>query len=343
MTGFAWPEVLLWLWAIPVIAALLVLAWWRRRHGARRFIAAGLLPRMAPGRSVARSVLRSGLLLSGLALGVIAAAGPRGEPVPTEVARQGRDVCVIIDVSRSMLAQDIAPDRLERAKLWVSDVLSSLRGDRVAIVAMAGTPDLVCPLTHDYRFAQLALAELDPLLVPVGGTNLGDAVRVVLDDVFVEEEADQARFRDIILITDGEDTVDSLPVEAAAAAGERGIRLIVIGMGDERGARIPIVDARGRVRGNVTDRAGRDVVARLDVRTLTQMAEATKGGVFIRAGTDEVALDRVYADLVAQAERRQLDASTGVTYEQWYQAFLLAAVGLVAAEMVLSQRSRRAA
>lgn len=343
MTGFARPELLLWLWALPLAASLLVLAYWRRSRASKRFVAPGLLPRMAPGRSASRALVRGALLLVGGGLTIVAAAGPRGEPVPTDVARQGRDVCFIVDVSRSMRAQDVSPDRLERAKLWIYDVLSGLRGDRVAIVGMAGRPELTCPLTHDYRFARLALAGLDPELAPIGGTNLGDAVRMVLDDVFVEEEADQARFRDIIMITDGEDTADSLPLEAAAAASDRGIRLIIIGIGDERGARIPIVDGRGRVRDYVRDRSGNEVVARLDAETLASMARATEGGVFINAGTDELDLDSVYRELVARAERRQLDEATGVTYEEWFQVFALAAFALLACESLVSERSRRRA
>jgi len=353
MTGFARPDALLWLWALAPVGGLLAFAFWRRRRGLRRFAEAGLAERLAPGFGGARAAVKAVLLLAALASAVVALAGPRGEPVPAEVQRLGRDVCFIVDVSRSMLAEDLKPNRLERAKLWLADVVNSLDGDRVGVVAMAGRPEVAAPLTHDYAFVQTVIAGLDPDLAMKGGTNIGDAVRSAVREVFaipapgVGEDGEEgaadvdARFRDIILITDGEDTMDSLPVAAARTAAEAGVRLIIIGIGGGDGSRIPMYDDEGRRVGFVRDRAGRDVVARLDRDTLREMADAAEGNVFLDAGLSEVPLDRIYAELMDDAERRRLAEAEGVTFDEWFQGFALAALLLLIVETLIAERSRR--
>lgn len=321
------------LWALPVLGAIVVFALVRGRTLLQRFVEHGLLPSMAGSRSSARRVVKWSIALSGLGFAIVALARPQWNPQPQEIQQRGRDVVFLIDVSRSMLAEDLAPNRLERAKLWVRDTLKVMRGDRVAIVPFAGTAVVKCPLTHDYGFARMALDDLSPSSVARGGTLIGDAVRLTLSEVFDTQEAS---FKDIILITDGEDQ-ESFPVDAAKAAGDAGVRIIAVGIGDEtQGKPIPITDARGRQ--TFLTFNGEQVLSRLDGQTLREMATASNGGSYLPVGTGTIELDRMYEKLVRQAEQRELASAEAVQYEEKFQIFLALAVGLLLLELLIKER-----
>ncbi len=330
---FESPDWLLSLWAAPVLALIALWALSRRAAQIRRFIDVSLLPRVVPGLSFGRPLTRAFLLIAALAFVGVALARPQWNPRPQEVIRKGRDVCFLIDVSRSMLAEDLAPNRLERAKLWVLDAMSVLRGDRVAIVPFAGTAVVKCPLTHDYGFARMALADLSPTSVARGGTLIGDALRAVLSEVF---ETDEPSFRDVILITDGEDH-ESFPVEAAKALGEAGIRLIAIGVGDEtQGRPIPITDDQGRQRPLTYQ--GQTVQSRLDGQTLREMVNATPGGTYFNVATGTIELDKVYKRLIQQAEQKEMAGLQQMRYDERFQIFLAAALLLLLLEGFINDR-----
>ena len=209
------------LWLLPVLLALMLYAARRRRAALRRFVEAGLLAR-AGGTALAdpaRRVLKAALLLTALGCLMVALARPAWDQVQEEVVQRGRDVVFLLDVSRSMLAQDLPPNRLERAKLAIRDTVDQLEGDRVALAVFAGSTVVKCPLTLDYGFFRMALADVSPYSVSRGGTLIGDGIRKVLSDVFDQQ---RSNFRDIVLITDGEDH-ESFAAEAAAQ-GRRGRR-----------------------------------------------------------------------------------------------------------------------
>jgi len=343
------PLMLAWLWVLPLVAMLGVYALVRRKAALRRFAGTVLGPRLVSGGGpgLARAVLKWSMLVLALGCIVVALARPRfnlpGEDAPKKpTERTGRDVCFIIDVSRSMLAEDLRPSRLERAKLWVKDVLEVVRGDRVAVMAFAGVPVVKCPLTHDYAYARLSLEELSPTSVTRGGTNLGDAVRVALTEVFElkDDKPVEANYRDIILITDGEDQENSSPVEAAEKAGQLGVRLITIGLGDDTsGARVPTTDDRGR-RTFVTD-GNQEVYSKLDADTLQKMALATPGGVFLRVGVGTVELDEIYKGLIDKADKRKLgNGDDAEQYEERFQWPLGAALALLSVEMLVGERRK---
>ena len=332
-------EVTQWLaavWLAPALAGLVIYAVSRRRAMLRRFVDAGLLPFAAAGASPARQAIKGLMLALALGLAVVALARPQWGAQPEDIRRKGRDICFIIDVSRSMLAQDLAPSRLERAKLWMGDVLAAARSDRVAIVAFAGIPSVKCPLTHDYAFARMALDTISTDSVPRGGTLIGDAIRAALSEVFDDKDTS---FKDIILITDGEDQ-ESLPVEAARAAGEAGVRIIAIGIGDENvGRPIPVSDPRTGERRLLTYN-GETVLSKLDAVTLRLVAEATPGGRYFNVSTGSIELDKVYAALIRQAEQRELETTRAVRYTERFQLFLAAALALIALERLISERRR---
>ena len=233
------------------------------------------------------------------------------------------------------MAEDLKPNRLERAKLAIRDLIDELDGDRVALVAFAGNAIVKCPLTQDYGFFRLMLDDTGPESVSRGGTLIGDALRKTVDEVYSDR---LKRFKDIVLITDGEDH-DSFPVEAAKEVGERGIRLIAIGLGDEHeGQRIPVVNEKGD---RTFLRHGKEEVwSRLDADMLRKMVDATPGGRYLNVATGTFDLGAIYRDLLADAEKRTLDSIKINRYEEKFQIFLGAAILLLLAEMALSERRK---
>ena len=242
----------LWLWgllALPVLAGLF--AWAERRASARlvQLIRDSRLRGQLTGAaSAVRRRLRYALLLAGLGCFLVTMAGPRRGYETLEVHRRGLDLVVIVDVSKSMLANDLAPDRLTRAKLAVQDLLRQLPGDRVGLVAFAGNAFLQAPLTIN------AAAELDTDLIPVGGTNLGGAIDLAQEAFGKGGVGNRA----ILLLSDGEPTSDTEQadgVQAARRAAAAGTRIFTVGFGSPEGALIPL--ANGRRGGHADDHPGR--------------------------------------------------------------------------------------
>ncbi|MFW5652904.1 MAG: vWA domain-containing protein, partial [Planctomycetota bacterium] len=330
------------LWLMLAVALLVAYAIWRAQQQLSRFIAPAVATRVTVGFSPRRRILKGLLLACALGLMCFGLARPQWNPQPEEITRVGRDVCFVLDVSRSMQAEDLAPNRLDRAKLWINDVAGILEGDRVALIAFAGTSVVKCPLTHDYGFFRLALEETDMQSVSRGGTLIGDVVRVALRDVFDVDEDDterEARHRDIILITDGEDH-ESLPVEAAQVAGEAGVRIIAIGIGDpDVGTPIPLDDGAGRPQYLTYE--GEIVQSRLDAEMLAEMARATPDGVFLSVATGDIALDEIYRDLVQDAEQKTLAEGTVMRYDEKFQIFLGLGLTLLIMETLISDSRRR--
>lgn len=337
MTGFGDPQWLIYLWGVPILAVLMSLSARRRRRAVRRFADVALLRRTGDRVRPWARLLKACMTLVALGLTTIALARPLGDPVPTPMERSGRDVIFIVDVSRSMLAEDLAPNRLERAKLLVEDAISALEGDRVALVAFAGTTVIKSPLTVDYGFVRLMLDQLAPDSVSRGGSLIGDAIRKTLAELVPED--DDGRHRDIILITDGEDH-DSFPVEAAMEARDRNVRIIVIGLGDhETGAPIPITDDAGRRA--YLEYEGSIVRSRLEEAQLREIAAASREGVYFPVRLGAIEMDQVYRDLVREGERRLIEEQQAPRRRELFQWLLAGAFVLLVVEGLISERKRR--
>ena len=330
-------EMLRLLWLLPLAVVLLVWAERRRRRALEAFAAPELLGRLGAAR--ASRWIQTGAFAVALALVVIGLARPAWNPVPQTISRQGRDIVFVVDVSRSMLAEDLRPNRLERAKLSMLDAVAALEGDRVAVVAFAGAASVKCPLTLDYGFFRMAVEELSPESAPVGGSAIGDGLRKALSDIFDDKPS---RYRDIVLITDGEDH-DSLPEEAAREAGRRGVRLIAIGLGDENtGRRVPMTGPLGEK--TFLKYKGQEVWSRLDADTLRRMTAATPGGRYLNVGAGAVDFGDVYRQMIAGAERREVESATIERYEEKFQIFLLLGFLLLCVEAAAGPgRARREA
>lgn len=335
---FEQPWSLHWLWPVVAAAALL---WWGfglRRRAMRLWADAGLFERLAPGASALRFLVRGSIaLLACLAL-VVALLDPRMGDTPAEVQRRGIDVVFVIDVSRSMLAQDAAPNRLDRAKQMIADVVDRMAGDRAGLIAFAGSAVLKSPLTLNYGAFKLALNELTPQDSARGGSLLGDAIRVASEAFTDEVKGGKA----IMVFSDGED-MESFPVEAARRAYEdHGVRTYAVGIGDSAdGARIPVPSGRGQTTWLMHE--GKEVWTKMDPKLLTEMCLAG-GGAFVPAGTRLVDMGEVYDAAIATVGRRDFETTTvkrSLPQFQWFAG--LAALLFVTESLMGLRGTRRAA
>ncbi len=327
---FSNPQALWLLWLLPPLAALYVLAARRRRTAMRRFADEELIDRLVPPTSQGRAWLRGATLAAALLGVLVAAAGPRWGFSWEEVQRRGVDVVVALDLSRSMLAEDAKPNRLVSAKREITDLIELLQGDRVGLVAFAGTAYTQCPLTLDYGAFSVFLDQMDPDWVPVGGTDLAEAVRVSTKTFQEGERSGRA----VILITDGEDHSGELR-EAAEEARKEGVHVFVVGMGAPEGA--PIPDGRG----GFIKEGGKVVLSKLDEPGLKELALATDG-TYVRSVAGDLDLRRIYnEDIKGTLQARDLSSSRQRRWEERYQWALLPALLLLVLESLSGGPRRR--
>jgi Ca-activated chloride channel homolog len=330
------------LWLLFLVPAVLVpvYAWcfWRKARALRILASHEMLAKINNAVSLRKQVFKAVLLVLGFTCIVVALTEPKWNPQPQQIRRKGRDVAILLDTSRSMLAEDIKPNRLERSKIAISDLLEVLAGDRVAIVTFAGNATVKCPLTQDYAFVRMALADISTESTSRGGTQIGDAIRKAVEEVFDKQSR---QYKDLILITDGEDH-DSFPVQAAEKAAKEGVRIIGIGLGDDAtGSRIPITGPDCQT--TFLKYKGQEVWSKLDSDTLRQVAYATEGCKYLSvAPGTTMDLGRIYQDLIASAEGRELESMTMMKYDEKFQVFIGLAIVLLISEVLISERKRMA-
>jgi Ca-activated chloride channel family protein len=282
--------------------------------------------------SVWRRRVRFLLLLLGLACAVVALAQPRYGFTWQESKRRGRDILLAIDTSRSMLATDLMPNRLQRAKLAAQDLIGQLGGDRVGVIAFAGTSFLQAPLTADYSAVLTSLQELDTEIIPQGGTNIADAIKAA-EDAFGKGESDH---RALIFFTDGEE-LDANGTAAAEKVRET-IRIFTVGVGSADGALIPLPRTGGGTE-FVQDNSGLFVKSRLDEDRLRKIAEAT-GGFYVRLLNGPAEMQQIIREGLGAMTEKDIDAKLSRQPIERYQWPLGAALALLAASMLLGERRR---
>jgi Ca-activated chloride channel homolog len=316
---------------VPVIAALYF--WSQRRSDAllSKVVAPRLRSQLAGTVSKGRRTVKSAVILAVFGLIAVALARPQMGFIQREVKQRGRDVVVAIDTSRSMLATDVAPSRLARAKLVAQDLLRLVRGDRVGLVAFAGSAFLQAPLTLDYHAVLTSLDELDTTVIPKGGSNIAEAIRIS-EQAFGKGEG---QTRALVILTDGEE-LDADGVAAAKRAGERGVRVFTVGIGSAEGSLIPLRSDEG---GSdfVRDTAGKPVQSKLDEKRLKEIAEA--GGGFYEPLGSEAARSIFENGILKleEAETGMLSARQPIERYQWP---LSVAAGLLALWLVLGDRRK---
>ncbi len=322
------PRALLWLVGIPILLAIALLGLVLRRAAIRRFFNEAAGRPWASTGSIAFRLLKAILAIIAAAALVVALARPGFNPQPKKIQRSGRDAVFVIDVSRSMLAQDVRPNRLDRAKLGIRDVLDVVEGDRIGIVAFAGAAVLKCPLTTDYSFVRLSLDDTNPDSVGRGGTAIGEALRFATSQLTPDDASSKdGRSRTIFLITDGEDH-ESNPLEAAQEAAKKGIRIVTMGVGSElSGAPVPADNTQQPGRPQVPNKAfmeyeGHEVTSKMDSGSLKQIAEATPGGVFLNVGTGNIELDLIYKRLMKSVQATTHETTEAIRYTELFQILL---------------------
>lgn len=325
---------LLWL----VMGVTLVALWgvWQRQRALGRFAPQPLLARLVPRGSWVRPLVRIVLVCASLILLVAAMIGPRWGEVEQPLTRRGIDVMILLDVSRSMLARDVFPNRLERAKLSIrDDLLPALAGDRVGLIAFAGLALLKCPLTSDYGFFRLALEDATPESIPRGGTLIGDAIRKAAEAM--DDKLDT--YKVVLLITDGEDH-DSFPVEAAAAAWkDHRIPIVPVALGDEReGARVPIPGSSGET---YLEYRGQTVWSRANFDQLRQIAAASDLNRFVPAGTRDFDLGEIYRTaIVPSIEHKEQEEMRRIPRPSRFHPFAVGALALILLDSLLREGPR---
>lgn len=308
---FASPLFLGGLALVPILALLLRRDEHRRERRMAAFVDAGLHHALVIGASRDRRRLVNRLGIMGFAVGTLALAQPQCEGAPILLPRSGVDIFFVIDVSRSMRAQDVAPDRLERAKAEVSAALPALGDNRIGIIAFAGTAFVQCPLTTDVEAVRMFLAALNPESVPQGGTSLAAGLEVAHNAFLAESDGTPGRKpagRVVVVITDGEDHEGGLEA-ISAKLKEAKVATMLIGIGLRTGQPIPRPRADGGSPGYLTDRAGKTIMSRMDPLVLQGIATAV-GGAFVDGTTlRDFGLSELKA-IVGGLEKRDLEART---------------------------------
>ena len=328
------------IYVLLILLPLLIVFYWfvfrMKRKAKERFGNLALIEKLSLSFSPKKQRWKVALMLLGIFFLLFSLARPQLGTKLTLMKREGVDIVIAMDVSFSMMAEDIKPNRLEKAKQEVNGLISRMRGDRVGLVAFAGVPFVQCPLTLDYSAAKMFLDIIDVNLIPQPGTVIGDAIRTSIE-AFNQKER---KYKVLILLTDGEDH-DSDPQGAAEEASKEGIRIYTIGIGSVVGEPIPLRDSQGRVTGFKKDKEEGVVVSKLDEVTLQKIA-LTSGGKYYHATSGEMELDKIY-DEISKMEKKELEGKLLTQYEDRYQYFLLVSVILLSIEFLLSEkRSKKA-
>ena len=332
---FEHPELL---WLIPVTVGSLLLffrwAWKLRNKLTRVFVKSRLLASLTVGVSRRRQFTKMGLYLAAMCLLVLAMARPQYGFRWQEVRQKGLDIVVAIDTSKSMLANDIAPNRLERARLAALDLMNLAQSDRLGLVSFAGSAFLQCPLTMDDEAFKQNLETLDTQIIPQAGTALKEALEIARQAFGDNQE----NFRVIVLVTDGEDHVPGI-VEAARDAAAEGFRIFTVGVGTPEGELLMVPDERGRA-SFLKDRDGNAIKSRLNEALLQQVA-SEGGGFYVRL-QDADSLEALYEQGLAPLPKSELSSrQTREYYERFYWPLALGLFCLVAESFIMDQKRVR--
>lgn len=323
---FANREHLQILWLIAGALLFLLIAERRRFLKMRDLIAPHLWKEVLPGFSRAMRRFKILLLVGGLTFIGFTLLRPQWGYTLREFKRQGSDLFIVVDTSDSMRAEDVSPNRMERAKREVIDLLGMLRGDRVGLIPFAGTATIACPLTGDYETFQLFADELDTDLIPIQGTDIAGALTLALNSF----SAGPAPSKAILLITDGEVTEGDIPTLVEKATKE-GIRIFVLGVGDTKGAPIPSENGEGFK----TDEKGGVVLSRLAEDSLKEIAQKT-GGRYARSVAGDADLNEIYLKGIKQVlEARELRSGKKMIPEERFQVPLLIAILFLGVELLI--------
>ncbi|MBI1288694.1 MAG: VWA domain-containing protein [Flavobacteriales bacterium] len=323
----------IWLYALLLVPALLVLFWmnasWRKKV-MQQLGDLNVLETLIPTYSQNLPRWKRFLFTLALVFLVFGIANPQIGSKYEEVKREGFELMVCLDVSNSMLAEDLTPNRLERAKQAISRLIDRLKNDKIGIVVFAGDAYIQLPMTVDHSAAKLFLRSIDTDIVPTQGTAIGKAIQLAAGSFSDNTKANKS----IIVITDGENHEDDA-LQQATAASEKGIKVYTIGIGSTDGTPIPIYK-RGQMLGYRKDRAGNTVVTKLNETMLQQIA-AAGDGTYVRANNSRTGLNALMDELEGM-QREEFGSKMFTSYEDRFQYFIAAALILLLIELLLPSR-----
>lgn len=319
--------------AIPVCIAIYIWYIYRTKKNMKKLGDLNLIYQLAPEVSKAKKTTKFILFLIGMSFLILGICNLQTGSKMKDVKREGADIMVCLDVSNSMLAQDLSPNRLERAKIALENMINKLQGDRLGIIVFAGEAYVQLPITTDYGTAKLFLESINTKIVPVQGTNIADAINKAVESFGKDEGKNKA----IVVITDGENNEEAQAsaVDAAEEAAKKNIVIHTIGVGSESGVPIPnIID--GVVSGYKKDNAGNTIVTKLDSKILQDISSASNG-VYVQASSSDIGLDAIL-NKIAELDKKQLESKMYSDYEDQFQWFLGAALLFLVFESFLSER-----
>jgi Ca-activated chloride channel family protein len=327
-------QLVVWLLAAPVVAAIALasVAIARKRRAREAFAEAPLMERLAPGASLGRARTRATLLVISVVFLGLAMGRPQVGTRMGVAKRTGVDLMLAIDVSESMRARDLKPNRLEKARREAQSLIGLLDGDRVGIITFSGAAFVQCPLTLDYGAATMLLSAVEPGTIPRPGTALGEAIRHGVSALSTVPD----RSKVLVIMTDGEDH-GSDPMKAAQEAAEAGVVIYTIGLGSTSGEPIPLESGQGT--GYKRDRQGQIIMSRLDESTLIDVAAVT-GGRYFRATDNERELAAI-EEAVSGMQQGELESKMMAYYEERFQLPLAVSLGFLLLGSFLPERVRR--
>jgi Ca-activated chloride channel family protein len=316
---------------IPTLMIFFIFVSIRRRKDLEIFGERAMVERLSASKSAAKERTKKILVLVSAGFLVVSIARPQIGTRLTMTQRYGVDILIAIDTSLSMMAQDIKPSRLEKAKIEVASLIDKLKGDRVGILTFAGDSFVQCPLTLDYSAAKMFLSIIEPNMMPKPGTAIGKAIETASSS-FIKK---QRKHKVLILMTDGEAHETDL-IKAAGEAKKEGVVIYTIGIGTKKGEPIPLVDESGKVSGYKKDKNGEVVMSKLDEVTLQKIALITDGKYY-NATPSEFELDKIYEE-ISKMEKKELSSRLFAQYEERFQYFLGVALVLLCIEFVIGDR-----
>lgn len=318
---------------IPILA--IVFMWmliWKKR-ALNKFGNWAIMQRLIPAMSTTRAIIRFGILMLAYFFLIIGLANPQIGSKLVEGERSGIDIIVALDVSNSMLAQDIKPSRLERSKQAISKLIDKLGNDRIGMVVFAGNAYVQLPITTDHSAAKMFLSTISTKVVPTQGTAIGEAIELAS-----ESFEDEKHSRAIVIITDGENHEDDA-VEIAKSVSEKGIRVYTIGMGLPDGTPIPDYDKYDRQIGYKKDKQGNTVVTKLNEPMLQEIAVAGDG-FYVRANNSQAGLSKVFEE-INKLEKTEFESKVFSDYESRFQYFIALSLLFLLIEIIIFERKSK--
>jgi len=329
MLRFENPNMLFGLFLIPVFILLFILFLRWKKRSINKFGDLGVISQLMPWISKGRLILKFILLMGAMFFIIIGIANPQVGSKLVKAQRKGIDLMIALDVSNSMLAQDIQPNRLEKSKQAISKLIDKLSSDRIGMIVFAGKAYVQLPMTSDYSAAKLFLSTIKTDIVTVQGTAIGDAISLAMSS-FDENDHDKA----IIIITDGENHEGDALQEAQLAA-ESGIHVYTIGMGLPEGAPIPLYRGNSQI-GYKKDNQNNTIITQLDEVMLKQIA-SVGDGIYVRANNTKAGLKKVF-EAISKLEKKEYDSIMFADYEDRFQYFIALAIILLLVEFFIAER-----